>query len=779
MAKRKPSRPMSDDASPDAAAEPSPAAEAPPKKRLAAKASASTESVPPSPQQADHAARRFLVGEDGPRIERKTADDDWLGALNAQQRAAATFGMDPLLVVAGAGTGKTTTLVHRVAHLIRSGIPAPRILLLTFSRRAANEMLRRVDDLLDSLPASGRGGGRVSGGTFHATAMQLLRRYGAAIGLPQSFTILDRGDTEDLLNLVRTDLGVAGKDKRFPQKGTCLDIHSRVVNSRRPLEELVVGDYPWCEPYTDGLRTLFQGFVERKLDMAALDYDDLLQAWNVLLAHPEGGDLVRARYDCVLVDEFQDTNTLQMEILKRLRPDGRGLTVVGDDAQSIYSFRAATVRNILDFPKNFPGAVALPLEQNYRSTPQILAASNAVIEQAAERHEKKLWSDRPPAGLPRLAACDDEAEQADYVVNEILSLREEGIPLAKQAVLFRASFHSLLLETELARRNVPFVKFGGMKFLEAAHIKDLLAFLRMVENPRDRVSAQRALLLLPGVGPKKAAKLLDDLAAAQGAFTLAWKSEATPAAKAKGKANSRAKEPTEPAHLAAAKKKVDAPAGPAEVWERFLKLVGALQVAHEEDVAGQVYLVREFYTPICREKYDHSQPRLADLEQLERMAARFPTRGDFLADLTLDPPTSTADFADGVDEDEDKLTLSTIHSAKGLEWKAVYVIHAYDGGIPSEMAAGKPEQLEEERRLFYVALTRAVDRLTVVYPQRWFQRFGPEGGFQLGKVSRFLKSPAAEHFLKTGPASRGAPRRPNDLFKSPSNWRDEMRKTWR
>ena len=443
----------------------------------------------------------------------------YLAKLNPQQRSAAEYGgpsyteAGALLIVAGAGSGKTNTLAHRVARLIVNGIDPRRIMLLTFSRRAAAEMTRRVERITGHVlgsKASAMAEGLTWSGTFHAVGARLLREYAPQIGLDRSFTIHDRGDSADLLNLVRHDLGFSKTEKRFPAKGTCLAIYSRVVNAKATLEEVLNSVFPWCATWEAELRQLFSAYVETKQQQNVLDYDDLLLYWAEMMAQPAIASDVASRFDHVLVDEYQDTNRLQASILLALKPNGKGLTVVGDDAQSIYSFRAATVRNILDFPGHFsPCAEICTLERNYRSTQPILAAANAVISFAKERFTKNLWSDRASAELPRLVSVRDETDQASYVATTILEYREAGIPLKAQAVLFRASQHSAQLEIELMRRNIPFVKFGGLKFLEAAHIKDVLAFLRWAENPRDRVAGFRVLQILPGVGPATAARLLD------------------------------------------------------------------------------------------------------------------------------------------------------------------------------------------------------------------------------------------------------------------------------
>jgi DNA helicase-2/ATP-dependent DNA helicase PcrA len=652
--------------------------------------------------------------------------DELLSGLNPQQREAATHGDGPLLIVAGAGTGKTATLVHRVAWLIARGVDPARILLLTFTRRAAAEMLRRADILLRRL---GRpGAARVWGGTYHAIATRLLHRYGKAIGLPPGFTVHDRGDSEDLMNVVRSELNLGKTDKRFPKKGTCMAIYSRCVNAREKLDRVLDLQFAWCRDWQDDLRRLFDGYVDRKETAGVLDYDDLLLYWDALLggtcgagaspalaaetAAPQkadrqsSGDAIRGLFDCVLVDEYQDTNTLQADILYALAPTGRGLSVVGDDAQSIYAFRAATVRNILDFPRHYADATVVTLEQNYRSSQPILDATNEVISLAQERFTKNLWSQRNEGERPMLVSCEDETDQAQYLIRRILEHREAGIDLRRQAVLFRASHHSILLETELARANIPFHKYGGLKFIEAAHVKDLLAFLRLAENPRDEVSGGRLLPLLPGIGPGKARQLMEMLAAGGHRFD-AWAAWRPPAAAA-------------------------------ALWPKFVALIDELTETADE-LPLQVHRVRTFYAPLLERKYDFSEPRLRDLEQLELIASRYKSRQRMLLELTLDPPSSTQDFAGPPRLDDDYLVLSTIHSAKGLEWDAVYVIHAADGNIPSDMATRGTEEIEEERRLFYVALTRAKSWLYVCHPLRYYWP-GRSDRHGFSQRTRFLPS---------------------------------------
>lgn len=656
-------------------------------------------------------------------MSQTSAIENLLSSLNPQQRAAAMHGDTPLLIVAGAGTGKTATLVHRVAWLIANGVEPGRILLLTFTRRAAAEMIRRVDGVLAELRHGRAGAGeqplrstRVWGGTFHAIATRLLRKYGKAIGLEPDFSIHDRSDSEDLMNVVRTELNLAKNDRRFPKKGTCMDIYSHCVNARQRLPKILASQFPWCNEWADELKRLFDAYVDRKESTQSLDYDDLLVYWHAVLADSEAGEAIRKQFDYVLVDEYQDTNALQADILHQLRPEGKGLTVVGDDAQSIYSFRAATVRNILDFPKQYPNTTVIALEQNYRSTQPILDATNAVIALSPERFTKNLWCHRKEGEQPHLVTCESEDDQAEFVVRQILEHREAGIDLRRQAVLFRASHHSMLLEAELARRNIPFHKYGGLKFVETAHIKDLLAFLRLADNPRDVVSGLRLLALLPGIGPRKAHQLMAMFFEAGGGYQ-AW----------------RAWKP---------------PASAVKLWPKLIDLLEELAKS-KRDLTTQVHQVRTFYSPLLEEIYDNPRPRARDLEQLEQIASRYTDRRTMLADITLDPPASTQDLAGPPLLDEDYLILSTIHSAKGLEWDAVYVIHASDGNIPSDMATGTPEGVEEERRLFYVSLTRAKNSLYVCFPLRYYHYQGSFGDrYGYAQLTRFLSDGPLTQFQR-------------------------------
>jgi len=615
----------------------------------------------------------------------------YLDKLNAEQRGAVEHGVGgadtrPLLVIAGAGSGKTDTLAHRVAHLVMSGADPHRILLLTFSRRAAAEMERRAERILNRAAGTNASAGLIWSGTFHAIGARFLREYADRIGLDRSFTIHDREDAADLMNLVRHELDFSRTESRFPTKGTCLAIYSRTVNAQAPLEEVLGKAFPWCANWAADLRKLFAAYVEAKQRQNVLDYDDLLLYWAHMLAEPAFAADIGARFDHILIDEYQDTNRLQATILLALKPDGRGLTVVGDDAQSIYSFRAATVRNILDFPGHFtPLARIVTLERNYRSTQSILAASNAVIALAAERFSKNLWSEREASARPLLITVRDETDQARYIVARVLENREVGLTLKSQAVLFRTSHHSDTLEFELTRRNIPFVKFGGLKFLEASHVKDVLAALRFAENPRDRVAGFRVTQLVPGIGPASAARILDRLAAPDpGAILVAY-----------------------------------APPRAGAEWQNFTELFVSL-FRRAAGWPAEFEQVRRWYEPHLERLHDDAAARAADLVQLGQIAASYRSREQFLTDLTLDPPSATSDEAGAPLLDEDYLILSTIHSAKGQEWKSVFVLNAVDGCIPSDLATGNADEIEEERRLLYVAMTRAKDQLDIVVPQRFY-----------------------------------------------------------
>jgi DNA helicase-2/ATP-dependent DNA helicase PcrA len=619
----------------------------------------------------------------------------YLESLNPEQRRAVEHGaagvgpFAPLLVIAGAGSGKTNTLAHRVAHLMVNGADPRRILLMTFSRRAASEMAKRVERIARKVMGNNAGvmtDALAWAGTFHGIGARLLRDYADQIGLDPGFTIHDREDSADLINLIRHDMGFSKTESRFPTKGTCLAIYSRCVNAETAIEQVLGSSFPWCAGWAAELKELFAGYVEAKQKQNVLDYDDLLLYWAQTMSDPALASDIGGRFDHVLVDEYQDTNRLQSSILLALKPGGHGLTVVGDDAQSIYSFRAATVRNILDFPSQFsPPADIITLDRNYRSTQTILAAANGVIDLAKERFTKNLWTDRALGAKPQLVTVRDEADQARCIVERVLENRESGTLLKQQAVLFRTSSHSGPLEVELTRRNIPFVKFGGLKFLDAAHIKDMLALLRFVENPRDRVAGFRLMHLIPGVGPTSAQRVLDHMA--DGADPIAALAHAP------------------------------APPRAGEDWRMF---VGAMADLRYSNWPADLERARLWYEPHLDRIHEDSETRRADLIQLEQIASGYPSRERFLTELTLDPPDATSDQAGVPLLDEDYLILSTIHSAKGQEWKSVFVLNVVDGCMPSDLGAGTSAELEEERRLLYVAMTRAKDELHLIVPQRFF-----------------------------------------------------------
>jgi DNA helicase-2/ATP-dependent DNA helicase PcrA len=623
----------------------------------------------------------------------------YLEKLNDQQRLAVEHGValvdgevaGPLLIIAGAGSGKTNTLAHRVAHLIVNGADPRRILLMTFSRRAALEMSRRVERICKQVLGANSGmltDALAWSGTFHGIGARLLRIYAEQIGLNVDFTIHDREDSADLMNLVRHELGFSKTESRFPTKGTCLSIYSRVVNSETPLGTVLKANYPWVSDWEAQLKALFAGYVEAKQAQNVLDYDDLLLYWAQMVSDPEIADDVGGRFDYILVDEYQDTNKLQSSVLMALKPGGRGLTVVGDDAQSIYSFRAATVRNILDFPNEFsPAADIITLDRNYRSTQTILAAANGVIGLARERFTKSLWTDRQSEQRPLLMTVKDECDQANYIVEQVLANREVGMTLKQQAVLFRSSSHSGPLEIELTRRNIPFVKFGGLKFLDSAHVKDMLAVLRFAQNPRDRVAGFRLLQMLPGIGPSTAGKILDTITA-------------------------------DPEPLLALAE-IPPPLKAGLDWTAFVNVLMGLRKT-EAGWPAEIARAREWYEPHLDRIHEDAETRKADLLQLEQIASGYPSRERFLTELTLDPPDATSDQAGVPLLDEDYLILSTIHSSKGQEWRSVFMLNAVDGCIPSDLGAGTSAEIEEERRLLYVGMTRAKDSLTLITPQRFF-----------------------------------------------------------
>lgn len=627
-----------------------------------------------------------------------------LEKLNGPQRKAVTFGellpddrgvkSGPLLIVAGAGTGKTDTLAHRVAHLVIHGVDPGRILMLTFTRRASVEMRRRAHEIVKKALDEPLGGlsqtitQRLSWtGTFHSIGNRLLRHYAKHLKLDPQFSVMDRADSADLMDSLRQELGLAGKEQRFPRKETCLQIYSYRVNTQKSLKDTLEQQYPWCAQWEADLTRLYRAYVEQKQRAAILDYDDLLLYWHVMMSEPRLAQHVGAHFDHVLVDEYQDTNKLQAQILHAMRPDGSGLAVVGDDAQAIYSFRAAAVENILGFPDRFnPKAEIITLAQNYRSTQEVLDVSNSLMADAARQHRKHLLSTRGKGARARLVTVDELQTQAEFVCTEILKRREANVPLKRQAVLFRSSSHSDVLEVELGKRKIPYTKYGGLKFLEAGHIKDLLSLLRWADNPRNTLAVFRAAQLLPGMGPANARKVVEHLEANNFAFASLPAFAAPPPAK--------------------------------HGFEKLTELLLAL-AEPQRPWPGQLHMAREWYRPHFERIYEHFHTRLGDLDQLELLSGQYPSRERFLTELTLDPPNATSDLAGTPMLDEDYLTLTTIHSAKGMEWDTVYLLNVVDGSFPSEFATGKAELIEEERRLFYVALTRAQNDLILIAPLKF------------------------------------------------------------
>ncbi|HET9071551.1 MAG TPA: ATP-dependent helicase [Acidimicrobiales bacterium] len=658
----------------------------------------------------------------------QTTAPAWAAGLNAEQRRAVEHDGGPLLVVAGAGTGKTRMLVSRLARLLDGGVPPERILLVTFSRRAAAELVRRAGQLAD--PSAAR---RVQAGTFHSVAHQVLRRHGAALGLGEGWSVLDQGDARDLFALVRQPVAQR-QGRRFPRTETVAAVYARVVSTQVPLEQTVARTFPWCSDDLEGLRAVFTAYTARKREQHLLDFEDLLLCWRAAVLDPVTGPALAAAYDHVLVDEYQDTCVVQSDILRALRAADPRITVVGDDAQAIYSFRAATVRNILDFPAHFPGTTVVTLEQNYRSTGPVLALANAVIAEAGEGHRKQLWTAEPGGVRPVLATCPDQQAQAEAVAESILEHYEAGVALREQAVLFRSAHHSDLLEVELRRRRIPFHKFGGLRFLEAAHVRDLLALLRLPDNPWDELAWNRVLLLADGVGPAAARRIAEAIGVRGGSGGVGGSGSVGGSGggggsggvdgPGSGGGSGGLEDPlsrfcADPTGTGA----------PARSREDLVALAAALHDCRGGQLppGAQIERLRQALEPLVRRRYDRPEPRLADLDTLARLATSAPTRAALVAELTLDPPSSTGDLAGPPGLDDDWLTLSTVHSAKGGEWDAVHLIHAADGAFPSDLATRDAEGVDEERRLFYVALTRARRHLHVYAPLRYHH--GDPAGF--------------------------------------------------
>ena len=655
----------------------------------------------------------------------------FLDQLNPEQRAAATYTGDTLLILAGAGTGKTTALCGRAAWLMAEGVPAERMLLLTFTRRAAGEMVERARTLAERVAPDA---GRIVGGTFHSVAHRMIRAHAGSLGLDGGFGVLDPGDAADLLDMVRQEEGHAERSRRFPRAATLLDIYSGTVNAQRPLSEVLVERFPWCEEHGEVLAAIFRAYGVRKRALGVLDLDDLLLYWNALLANEKVGPTIAGAFDHVLVDEYQDVNGLQVDVVRNLREGYPGLTAVGDDLQAIYGFRSASARHILEFPEQFPGCHVVKLEQNYRSTTPILAVANAVAEQDRNGYRKTLWTDREGGGLPELAFPRDEAEQAREVCERVLAAREEGTELREQAVLYRTNHDPALLEVELKRRDIPFVKYGGLKYLEAAHVKDFIALMRLADNLADELSWLRVMKLLEGVAAGRARRVLDALRGGgdEGVPQLERWSQAVE-------------------HI---------PLSSREQASAVIEALGATGAGCTEGTEAQVERLCEAIRPLIRLHYRDGALRVSDLDQLVLASRGAEDIRHFVGELVLDPPASSADFAGPPHLDEDYLVLTTGHSSKGLEWETVHLIAAYDGNFPADMSTGTEEGIAEERRLFYVALTRPRRRLHVYVPARYYHRpHGRDDAHGLARASRFLTKTVQSLFTVTGSAATDAPPR--------------------
>jgi ATP-dependent DNA helicase UvrD/PcrA len=646
--------------------------------------------------------------------------------LNREQQQAVNFGSfdnsanfvsSPLLIIAGAGTGKTNTLAHRAAHLLLNKIDPERILLMTFSRRAATELSDRTKKIvIETQKASGKPVAHFNlswMGTFHSIANRLLRRYGQTMGIDPNFTIIDRNDSADFIDVLRHELRLTSRDKRFPKKSTCLNIYSRCVNSQLKISEVLKQEFPWCEEWENELTSLFKLYSQKKLEQLSLDYDDLLLYWFYMVDEPEIAKLIGQNFDHVLVDEYQDTNLLQAGILARLFPDGNGLTVVGDDAQSIYSFRSAEIENILNFPHQFsPAATVISLKINYRSTQPILDLANELLSQSKIGYDKKLVSHQikkysSTTDKPKIVTVEDDVQQAKYIVETVLAERENGIDLKQQAVLFRSGHHSDRLEVELMRHDIPFVKYGGLKFLEASHVKDLLSIIKWIDNPKHQISAFRVVKLLPGIGPNIAKKAIDFLQLNEHQFKCL--------------------------------RDFSVPTAAQEYWFNLVSILIESQSQHAK-WPSEMEFVNNFYRPLLEEIYDDAYVRTGDLEQLTNIAQQYPSREKFISELTLEPPIASGDLNSEAHKDDDFLILSTIHSAKGQEWRNVFILNVADGNFPNEYATESPKGIEEERRLLNVAITRAKQSLHLIQPLKYWVPEQPKYGSKhvYGAKSRFL-----------------------------------------
>ncbi len=618
---------------------------------------------------------------------------DYEKELNPAQLEAVKQKDGAVLVIAGAGSGKTRTLTYRVARLIEDGINPKNILLLTFTKKAAQEMLSRAAIVLDSRCE------QVEGGTFHSFANKILRQYSSLLELTNNFTITDRTDSEDIINHIRSRV-VNKQEKRFPKKHTILDIYSKAVNKNMPSDEVIESEFKQFEHCTEKINQIIVEYNEYKRKNSILDYDDLLLYLRTLLeSKPDIRKKLSNKYKYIMVDEYQDTNTIQAQIIKLLASEHNNVMAVGDDSQSIYSFRGANFKNILNFPEIFDNTKIIKLEQNYRSSQNILALANELLLKAKEKYSKNLFSTIENSIKPALISAADMKTEAEFIVQRVLELsEEENIPLNDICVLARSARMTYNLEIELAKKSIPYKKFGGMKFIETAHIKDVIAYLRVILNRSDIISYTRILLLLDGIGNQSANKLLPVLTSPEGVKNIKL---------------------------------------PVKNPEQIIKLTDLIN-SSKKDIFAPAKIVKkviEYYEPILTNKYDDYTKRQKDLEHFYALSEKYMSLEDFLSDLALEPPdTSVSDIEEGANKDE-YLTLSTIHSAKGLEYKAVFIIGAVDGRFPSVFSFNSTEEMDEELRLMYVAVTRAKTHLSITYP---IDMFDYSTGMVLSKPSRFF-----------------------------------------
>ncbi|MGC6367572.1 MAG: ATP-dependent helicase [Candidatus Marinamargulisbacteria bacterium] len=619
--------------------------------------------------------------------------------LNDDQAQAVLHTNGPLLVLAGAGSGKTKTLVYRLARLIHDGVDPKRILLLTFTRKASQEMMRRASGLLDSRCQN------VMGGTFHSFCNMVLHQYAPKIEYQNGFTIMDRADAENLMALIRKQGDYQKKDKRFPKKNTLLDIVSKSVNTNRSIDQVIGDDFIHFSDLTEDIIEIAKKYHIQKEALSLMDYDDLLVKMVHLLTHHDDiRQQLSRNYQYILVDEFQDTNHIQLAMLKGLASEHNNLMVVGDDAQSIYSFRGADVSNILTFETMFDNVRVVRLNTNYRSTQPILDVSNDVINAATDLYSKELMAHRNDGEKPKFVEAFDDMEQADFVVDRLLGLREDGVALNDMAVLFRSSSHSNQLELALTRANIPYKKFGGFKFTETAHVKDTMAYMKVMVNPHDELSWHRILQLLDGVGPKLSQTIIDYQRAQQ--FNFAGMD------------------------YAPFKKKAA---------YNDLQIIAKLMATPQQSPTDTLQRVLAVYEPVLKKTYDDHNKREQDLNSLIALSERFRSLASMLDEFSLEPPESSQVGADAVPDDDEYVVLSTIHSAKGLEWSRVFVLSVVDGYIPSFRSLQDPAQIEEERRLLYVAMTRAKDELYLIKPNLDDpSAYYPVGGMSFSQVSRFI-----------------------------------------